>query len=175
MTEIEAQWNSYMELGKLMVNGQLRTEEFKDQIKAFSSFLSETNRDYHYNATYLPNYTEEFLRFLECFCIKYPLVQQIFEMASDYSDVALIIDRYWQQEIVWNRDREDIIKTYKVHPSYERNWVCNEELSVECSVLCETKRFIYHSKTNTNTTEIQQLLHNLEEFLKAKSFSGNRK
>lgn len=174
MEKIETQWENYMELGNLVAHGQLIPEEFEKQIKAFSSFLSETNRDYHYNATYLPNYTEEFLCFLECFHNKYQWVEQIFEIASHYSDVTLIIDRYWQQESVWDREQEEISITHKVHSSYDRNLVCDAELLVECSVLCATKRFIYHSKTNV-TTEIQSLLQNLEKFLKEKSSSENRR
>lgn len=175
MEKNETQWENYMELGKLVDDEQLISKEFEKQIKAFSFFLSETNRDYHYNATYLPNYTEEFLRFLKCFSTKYPLVKQIFEVASHYPDVTLIIDRYWQQESVWNREQEKIYPTHKVHPSYNKNLVCDAELLVECSVLCETKRFIYHSKTGTDTTEIQSLLQNLEKFLKEKSSSKNRR
>ena len=169
MTEIVTQWKNYMELGKLVVNGQLVMEEFEKQIIIFSSFLCESNRDYHYNATYLPNYVEEFLCFLKCFYSKYPLVEQLFKMASDYADVTLIIDCYWQQESIWDREQKEIFVTHKVHPSYERKGVCDEELSVDCSVLRDTKRFIYHSKTGTDLTEIQQLLHSLEGFLKKKS------
>ena len=48
MTNINDQWDNYMELGKQVVNGNLNKEMFEKQIIALSSFLSETNQDYHY-------------------------------------------------------------------------------------------------------------------------------
>ena len=78
MTDIKDQWNNYMELGGLVVNGSLTKEMIEKQINAFSSFLSETNSDYYYNATCLPN----------------------------YCGVTLIIDQYWQQESVWDGERK---------------------------------------------------------------------
>ena len=67
MTDIEKQWENYMELGERLVKEKRLKEEFEKEIKAFSSFLSETNKDFYYNSTYLPHYSMEFLHFLECF------------------------------------------------------------------------------------------------------------
>lgn len=167
MTDVKIQWENYMRMGE-----QIK-EEFERQIEAFSYFLSEINPDYYYNATYLQNYVIEFLQFLEQFHIKYPLVRQIFDMASSYAGVTLIVDRYWQQESVWNKERKEILITHKVHHSHERIQVCDEKLWVECSVLCDTKRFIYQDKTGIDET--QQLLQNLERFLKDKLSSENGK
>ncbi len=171
MTNINDQWDNYMELGKQVVNGSLNKEMFEKQIIALSSFLSETNQDYHYNAAYLPNYVADFWHFLECFCHKYPLVNKLFLMVSVYPNVTLIIDRYWQLESV--QGEYTVLTTKKVHPSCERKRVCDNELLIECSVLCDTKRFIYHSKTGTDKDELNQELERLEEFLNDKSLSAN--
>ena len=48
------------------------------------------------------------------------------------------------------------------------------ELLVECSVLCDTKRFIYHNKIGIDATGIQQELQNLEEFLNNKLASQKK-
>lgn len=175
MTDIKGQWKNYMELGELMDKGELTKEEFEKQISAFSFFLSEINQDYHYNATYLPNYAMDFLHFLECFHKKYPLTERIFAMAAGYSGVTLIIDRYWQQESICDEEKRKIFVTHKVHIPYERKQICDDELLIECSVLCETKRFIYHSKIGTDVADMQHELQSLEEFLNAKSSSENRK
>lgn len=174
MTDIKDQWNNYMELGGLVVNGSLTKEMVEKQINAFSSFLSETNSDYYYNATYLPNYIMEFMHFLECFHKKYPITKRMFDIASSYCGVTLIIDQYWQQESVWDGERKKIFVMHRVHPSYERKQVCDNELLVECSVLCDTKRFIYHNKIGIDATGIQQELQNLEEFLNNKLASHKK-
>ena len=174
MKDIGDQWNDYMNLGELVSKGELTKETLEEQIYAFSCFLCETNPDYHYNATYLPNYVDEFVYFLECFHKKYPLVMQIFQAVSSYTDVTLVIDRYWQQESVSDRVEGQTFVNYKIHPSCERKWVCDEGLLVECSILCETKRYINHSKTGIDTVEIQQEIQKLKEFLDDKTSSGNK-
>ena len=50
MTDIEKQWENYMELGERLVKEKRLKEEFEKEIKAFSSFLSETNKDFYYNS-----------------------------------------------------------------------------------------------------------------------------
>lgn len=174
MTNIKEQWKNYMELGEKVINENNLKEEFEKEIKAFSSFLSEINQDYYYNATYLSRYSIEFLRFLECFNRKFELVKRLFEISSCYSDVSLIIDRYWQQESKWDEEKRTIAVIHKVYSFSYKNMVCDEKLSIECSALYETKRFIYHSKTGINEGEIQTELKNLKEFLDFKTSSKNR-
>lgn len=175
MTDIKEQWENYMELGKRAVKENGLREEFEKEIKAFSSFLSETNQDYYYNSTYLPHYSMEFLHFLECFYKKYELVKRLFELSSCYSGVSLIIDRYWQQESKWDDDDETMSVINKVYSFSDKNTVCDEKLLIECSVLCETKRFIYHSKVGINESEEQKESKNLKEFLDFRTSSKNRK
>ena len=74
--------------------------------------------------------------------------------------------------IIW--ERKKIFVMHRVHPSYERKQVCDNELLVECSVLCDTKRFIYHNKIGIDATGIQQELQNLEEFLNNKLASHKK-
>lgn len=169
LTDIKKQWENYKELGKRVSGGKLSKDEFEKQIDAFSFFLSETNQDYYYNSTYLPQYFEEFWHFLECFSRKYVLVKQLFAVAAEYPYVSLIIDCYWQMESTWNEEKQKIIPTYKVHSSYEKKLVCKDRLLIECSVLCGTKRFIYHSKIDKDGIEMQQELQKLTEFLKSEA------
>ena len=63
----------------------------------------------------------------------------------------------------------------KVYSFFDKNTVCDEKLLIECSVLCETKRFIYHSKVGINESEEQKELKNLKEFLDFRTSSKNRK
>ncbi|CCZ61228.1 hypothetical protein [Hungatella hathewayi] len=175
MTDIKEQWENYIELGEKVVKEKGLKEEFEKEIKAYSSFLSETNQDYYYNSTYLPHYSMEFLHFLECFYKKYELVKRIFELSSSYSGVSLIIDRYWQQESKWDDEEEKIVVINKVYSFSDKNTVCDEKLLIECSALCETKRFIYHSKAGINESEEQKELKNLKEFLDFRTYSKNRK
>lgn len=164
-----------MVLGERLVKEKRLREEFEKEIKAFSSFLSDTNKDFYYNSTYLPHYSMEFLHFLECFYKKYKLVKRLFQLSSYYSGVSLIIDRYWQQESKWDEEEERIVPINKVYSFSDENTVCDEKLLIECSALCETKRFIYHSKAGIIESEELKELKNLKEFLDIKTSTKNRK
>lgn len=168
MIDIETFWENYAKLGKMIVNGELSREDFGNQIYAFSTFLSEMNHDYHYNGTYLPHYVDEFWAFLECFYRKYPIVKTLFFIASSYSNVSLVIDRYWQQDCTWNNEEEKSKKNWKVCPSYEKRLIFKDELLIECSVLCGTKRFIYQSKIKNDENETLEE-QRLREFLDNKA------
>ncbi|WP_216239781.1 hypothetical protein [Faecalicatena faecalis] len=169
MIDIELLWENYAELGERVTEGELSREDFEKQVYAFSTFLSGMNKDYHYNGTYLPHYIDEFLDFLECFYRKYPLVKVFFEVASCYTEVSLIIDRYWQQDCIFDNEKEKIFTYWKVCPSYEKGLVYSEEMLVECSVLCETKRFIYQSKIGNVEEKVLQEVEKLREFLNNKA------
>lgn len=175
MTDIKEQWGNYIELGERAVKEKGFKEEFEKEMKAFSSFLSEMNQDYYYNSTYLPHYSMDFLHFLECFYKKYELVKRLFELSSCYADVLIIIDRYWQQECKWDEEKETISVINKVYSFSDKNTVCDKELLIECSALCESKRFIYHSKAEINEIEEEKELINLKEFLEIRTSSKNRK
>lgn len=156
-------------MGKQAFENEMLEEAFKKEIDAFSSFLSEGNRDYYYNATYLSNYVTEFICFLKYFYRKYPLVKRLFEVTSHYPNVSLVIDRYWMQESLWD-DEEKISVSCKVHPSYKKKTVCDDMLLIECSVLCKTQRFIYHSKIEIDEETIQKESQKLKEFLDARMY-----
>ena len=169
MIDIKKQWENYIELGKQVIEKNISEEAFKKEINAFSSFLSEANRDYYYNATYLSNYAMEFLHFLEYFYRKIPLVKRLFEVTSSYPNLSLVIDRYWQQESVWDDEEKTTFVFYKAYPSYKEKMVCDDTLLIECSILCETKRYIYHSKIEIDEEKIKNESHNLKEFLNART------
>lgn len=63
MIATEKLWEYYAELGKMVTEGKLSREDFGKQVYALSTFLSEMNKDYHYNGTYLPHYVDEFIDF----------------------------------------------------------------------------------------------------------------
>lgn len=166
-------WENYAELGKMVVESKLSRENFGKQIYAFSTFLSEMNHDYHYNGTYLPHYADEFLDFLKCFFRKYSFVKTLFSLASHYVDVCLIIDRYWQQDCIWNSEKEEIDVKWTTCSSYEKRLVYNDKLLIECSVLCETKRFIYQSKLEMNEQMESREVEKFRKFLDDKASLNN--
>lgn len=166
---MENLWESYNELGKMAVEGEMSKEDFEKQISAFSSFLSEMNLYYHYNGTYLQQYVKEFLLFLNCFYNKYEVVKKLFAISAQYAEVTLVIDRYWQQESTFGEESNKIFSTKKVFPFCEKHQVCNDVFLIECSVLCETKRYIYHNKVRNNENEIQEELYRLKKFLDDKA------
>lgn len=170
MKNIKKQWDNYFELGKQAIEDEMLEEAFKKEIDAFSSFLSEENRDYYYNATYLSNYVTEFICFLKYFYRKYLLVKRLFEGTSHYPNVSLVIDRYWMQETRWDEEKEKISVLYKAYPSYKKKTVCDDVLLVECSVLCKTQRFIYHSKIEIDEETIQKESQKLKEFLDTRMY-----
>lgn len=90
-------------------------------------------------------------------------------MASCYSDVSLIIDRYWQQDCIFDNEKKETVIYLKVCLSREKNLVYNEDMLVECSVLCETRRFIYQSKIGKDEGKGLKEIKNLGEFLNEKA------
>lgn len=165
MIEIQELWENYAEWGRMVIEEELSRKEFRSQIYAFSIFLSETNHDYHYNGTYLPEYVDEFWTFLKCFYRKYLFVKKLFLIASDYPDVSLIIDRYWQQDCIWDNERKEHSISLKACPSHEKGLVCKDKLLIECSILCGTKRFIYQSKIENDEKKKLEEVQKLREFL----------
>lgn len=167
--DIELLWGRYAELGSMATNDEKLKEAFEQQISAFSYFLSEVDPDYHYNGTYLPCYIDEFWGFVLEFNRKYPYVKRIFAEVSGYCDVSVIIDRYWQQECTWDEEKSDIIREIKLYPSFGKHMVCEKEIFIECSILCEGSRFIEQIKIQNNEEEVTKGLRKLVDFLDKKS------
>ena len=54
-------------------------ELFEEEIKCFSLYLSHVNQDYVYNATFLPQFNDDFWNFLCAFNKKYKIVEELFD------------------------------------------------------------------------------------------------
>ena len=57
---------------------------FEKGLKCFSAYLCHIDQDYAYNMTYLMEFHEDFLIFLEAFNKKYKTVEQLFAIAQEY-------------------------------------------------------------------------------------------
>lgn len=129
-------WEAYCELYKRLEKIKDAKELFENGINCFSMYLGQSNQGYMYNTTYLPEFSEDFLDFLVSFNKKYKIVKKLFEIAEKYQNVTLQIDRYWMLQTF-----ED--ERYTMTTLTGQNFVCEEKMLVECSVLYNLKRYIF--------------------------------
>ena len=161
-------WKAYE---NFKLDAECGREKFQDGLRCFSSYLCHADPDYVYNTTYLPQFAEDFLRFIEAFQRKYGLVEHLFDIAKKYSDVILKIDRYWMLETKTEGGWEESTLN-------GQDFVCEKELMIECSVLHDLKRYVYQKKimiaNEENKSENENLENDFENFLKKHS-SKNEK
>lgn len=168
-------WEAYYKLPNAVANSEAETENkkadvkriFEEGLECFSYYLCHANRDYAYNATYLPGFQEDFWKFIESFYKKYNIVKSLFEMAERYCDVTLKIDRYWMLETVKKGTDGRNIKSIRSTLSGP-DLVCEKELTIECSVLYDMKRYVYQRKVEIilRNEELTKLREELRGFLK---------
>ena len=134
-SEEESVWESYE---KLYQDLKEDSETVKKVVNCFSAYMSQADTAYHYNKTYLTGYSEEFWKFLCCFAKKYPIVKTLFLQVEQKKNATLKIDRYWQieTETEWSGRRITCLG--------DTERVCSDKMLIECSFLCNTKRYVYH-------------------------------
>lgn len=175
-------WNAYDKLYNLIIENEAKNKSmdvkqiFENGLECFSSYLCHANRDYAYNTTYLPAFKEDFWKFIESFHKKYIIAKKLFNIAEQYYDVTLKIDRYWMLETIKkDTDREN---TKSVQSTLNGpDFVCNKETTIECSVLCDMKRYIYQTKEEImpDSDNFQKLIKEFREFLKKYSSEIQKK
>lgn len=111
-------------------------ELFEEEIKCFSLYLSHVNQDYVYNATFLPQFNDDFWNFLCAFNKKYKIVEELFDAAKKYYNVTLKIDRYWMMTV----DEKGKIKKSTLSGV---DYICEKEMMIECSILYNLKRYTF--------------------------------
>ena len=130
-------WEAYKDFyGALTVHKDMRNI-FEEGLKCFSAYLCHIDQDYAYNMTYLMEFHEDFLIFLEAFNKKYKTVEQLFAIAQEYPNVTLKIDRYWMLET-------NAKGKAKKSTLGENDFVREEKTMIECSILCNLKRYVFH-------------------------------
>lgn len=124
-------------------------EAFKKNMELFSEFLSNYDKQYQYNKTFLPLFCDSFLEFRKYFSLKFWIVKKILEKVSHTQGITLVIDRYWRcQTGIKTIDNNWVAGEYKEKctiydmPNYD--WVCTDKMKIECSLLVGTKRYLFH-------------------------------
>ena len=92
-------WETFCKLYDKLSSKEEMRELFEEEIKCFSLYLSHVNQDYVYNATFLPQFNDDFWNFLCAFNKKYKIVEELFDAAKKYYNVTLKIDRYWMMTV----------------------------------------------------------------------------
>ena len=133
----EKTWDEYNKFYSYLEKNSELKEAFESGIKCFSSYLSHTNQEYVYNSTYLAGFNEEFFGFIEAFQKKYAIVQDLLKKVTEYHNITLKIDRYW----MFQTDKEGKKKVTTLSGS---NYVGEDKMLVECSIMCNMKRYIFH-------------------------------
>lgn len=155
----ELTWESYNEFYNELKTDKNSMDIFEDGLKCFSSYLCHASRDYAYNATYLPGFVEEFRIFIEAFSIKYEIVKRLFRAAGYCPNVTLKIDRYWLFET-------DEAKKSKKTILSGTDFVSKNTLTIECSVLYNMQRYIYHEKYEMDKLKSDEVVSDFRKFLR---------
>ena len=71
-------WETFCKLYDKLSSKEEMRELFEEEIKCFSLYLSHVNQDYVYNATFLPQFNDDFWNFLCAFNKKYKIVEFYF-------------------------------------------------------------------------------------------------
>ena len=80
-------WEAYKDFyGALTVHEDMRNV-FEKGLKCFSAYLCHIDQDYAYNMTYLMEFHEDFLIFLEAFNKKYKTVEQGLQDIIDFLNI----------------------------------------------------------------------------------------
>lgn len=126
-------WETFCKLYDKLSSKEEMRELFEEEIKCFSLYLSHVNQDYVYNATFLPQFKDDFWNFLCAFNKKYKIVEKLFDVAEKYYNVTLKIDRYWMMTV----DEKGKIKKSTLSGV---DYICEKEMMIECSILYNLKR-----------------------------------
>ena len=149
----EKTWDEYNKFYSYLEKNSELKEAFESGIKCFSSYLSHTNQEYVYNSTYLSGFNEEFFCFIEAFQKKYATVQELLKKAEEYYNITLKIDRYWMLQT----DKEGKKKVSTLPGS---TYVGEDKMLVECSIMCNMKRYIFHRN--------EEIIFDEESYIKLK-------
>lgn len=134
----ELSWESYDSFYKKIENSNNGSVDvFKEGLECFSSYLCYVSQNYAYNATYLPQFVDQFLIFVEAFSKKYAIARELFDIAENYPDITLKIDRYWKLETDENKKSKKTTLRCS-------DFITKKTLTIECSALCDMQRYIYH-------------------------------
>lgn len=129
-------WETFCKLYDKLSSKEEMRELFEEEIKCFSLYLSHVNQDYVYNATFLPQFNDDFWNFLCAFNKKYKIVEKLFDVAEKYYNVTLKIDRYWMMTV----DEKGKIKKSTLSGV---DYICEKEMMIECSILYNLKRYTF--------------------------------
>ena len=100
-----------------LVTQNIDEDIFRENINVFSRFLGYSNSDYKYNATYLSQYIDDFLKMSHMLKRKDEIYNKIFDslMALGYRFEILIDQVYWGSYLdktekgYWGMDQERIL------------------------------------------------------------------
>lgn len=121
-------WETFCKLYDKLSSKEEMRELFEEEIKCFSLYLSHVNQDYVYNATFLPQFKDDFWNFLCAFNKKYKIVEKLFDVAEKYYNVTLKIDRYWMMTV----DEKGKIKKSTLSGV---DYICEKEMMIELQKL----------------------------------------
>lgn len=163
-------WETFCKLYDKLSSKEEMRELFEEEIKCFSLYLSHVNQDYVYNATFLPQFKDDFWNFLCAFNKKYKIVEKLFDVAEKYYNVTLKIDRYWMMTV----DEKGKIKKSTLSGV---DYICEKEMMIECSILYNLKRYTFRRNVRITFEDesLNKVLENLKAFLEKHSSKDNEK
>lgn len=90
---------NYEKIQRVINSITVNESDIENIIFLFSNYISLSNDNFLYNSTYLTNYTNDFLHFLETFSQKKKLVYQLKDYISShsqYKSFSIKIDLTWE-------------------------------------------------------------------------------
>lgn len=136
------EWNYWERLFDLAE--KIEEESFKETIELFSKFLVNFDLQYQYNETFLPLFSDEFLLFIKYFRYKFPIVKMIIKGIEEISNIKIMFDKYWKYEYK---------EKYSICENTDFKQFCSKTMRIECSLLVETKRFLFRKEINISKEE----------------------
>ena len=151
-------------------NMEIEEEAFTSQMSLFSQYLTNSNKDYKYNRTYLTAFCQEFYSFVQYTKVKLPICNQIM-LQVPFLDLG-------KREIQINVSFDGFIELnnygiYKISEKFDATSFCSNHVQIKAVLTVKQKNYLFQ-KTEENfinnmgadNDRIEELADELEEWIK---------
>lgn len=158
------EFNKYVE--KL---SNLSLENFSDNIKAYSKFLSYVNPDYQYNGTYLEQYIEEFVEV----CIALPSKEKIYKeivkliivMKVDCNVIDIMVDNAYHG---YYSKTDELLKVEYV--AFDKEKMTSKSIEIRAIFEKDNEEYIFHKEyDDLDNNLLLRISKDIDKFLNLQS------
>ncbi len=121
-----------------LLETELNSEMFADQISLFSRYLVYSNPGYYYNETYLPSFCSEFINFQKFVKIKnnifVGIMKKMLLLPNDL-DLQYLMDQFWKYS---SKDN-----TLGISTPIDVKQICTDTITIKCILVHEDKEHLF--------------------------------